>query len=282
MRLHDLDELLGETIDQLPVTPARDKVGAELHDLPVEAHEGIRAKARLRRRLCQLAQRIGDLALAHAIGADGAGMDNSAALDAMRDIRQHAAHDGRHARHHEHIAELEAGRRRHGVEDQARPVGDARHAHAALVDLLATRLVPGPQDGHRIGPHIDAAPESRRYGIRRDVVMRRADPARGEDVVVPRPQLVQCRNDGFVHVRHDAAFAHLDAERSEKLGDGPQVRILRPSRQDLVADEEDCRRHDLGHGPRLRLLHRCVQRRDEAEVNAKPAILGKSLFQRSE
>jgi hypothetical protein len=77
-----------------------------------------------------------------------------------------------------------------------------------------------------------------------DVVMRRADAARGEDVRVTLAQRVQ-RVDDLVHdIRHDAHFAQVDPDIGHVLGDVADVLVLRPSGQDFVADDE----HGCGDG----------------------------------
>ena len=86
-------------------------------------------------------------------------------------------------------------------------------------------------------------------GIRGDVVMRGADAAGGEDIGVARPQRIHRRHDLLLHVRHDAGFLEVDAERRQVVREKPEVLVLGAAGEDFIADQEDggCRLWG-GHG----------------------------------
>ena len=81
-------------------------------------------------------------------------------------------------------------------------------------------------------------------GLDRDVVVRRADAARGEEPVVRGGELAHLAGDfvDLVQDRHHAA--ELDAERAERPREDGDVRLLDLAGQELVADDE--RRGGLG------------------------------------
>ena len=95
------------------------------------------------------------------------------------------------------------------------PLRDARHLHGILVHL---------------------APERRRHGLPREVVVGGSQPARDEDHVSP----LQGRAHGEFEVPEviadDAARDHVDAERGEAVGDHAGVRVDAAEREHLAAD----------------------------------------------
>jgi hypothetical protein len=88
----------------------------------------------------------------------------------------------------------------------------------------------------RILAHADAHAEGRRDRIGGDVVMRRPDTARGEDVVPVRAQRVQRRHDAVVVVGNNAHLAQIDSMPRQLARQMVHVRVARAARQDLVAD----------------------------------------------
>ncbi len=77
----------------------------------------------------------------------------------------------------------EARRRRDRVVDQRGALRDARHAQPRRVQLEPGRGVMGHQQRARIVAHVDGHVEGRGDAVGGDVVMGRADPAGGEDVI---------------------------------------------------------------------------------------------------
>jgi hypothetical protein len=80
-----------------------------------------------------------------------------------------------------------------------------------------------------------------------DVVMRRPDAAGGEHIGVARPDRVERLDDGVLVVGDDAHFLQVDADRRHHLGQMADIAVLGPPRQDLVADDEHGRCHDVAH-----------------------------------
>jgi hypothetical protein len=112
----------------------------------------------------------------------------NADLELRRHLIEHRLHDRRHARHHDYIADPEARRSRHLVEDEIRALWDARQAQARLVHLGAGRLHPFVQDGERARIGIDRHAERLRQAVGGDVTVGRPDPTAGEDVGVAMPE----------------------------------------------------------------------------------------------
>ena len=76
----------------------------------------------------------------------------------------------------------------------------------------------------------DVRAKSLGNGIGGDVIMRGADPARCEHMIMPCPKRVDGGDDGGFVIRHDAHFA----QRHPVLGQFPcqmkHVRVARPAR----------------------------------------------------
>ena len=85
----------------------------------------------------------------------------------------------------------------------------------------------------------NADTEGGRDGICRDVIMRRANAARGEDVGVFRPQGVYCGNNLVLDIWHGAAFHDGDTERLQILSDLLQVDVPGAAGEKFVPDQED-------------------------------------------
>src|SRR6516165_7286737 len=75
-----------------------------------------------------------NVALAH-VRAHGLRKHVNADLKLRRHLIEHRLHDRGHTSHHDHIADPEARRPRHLVEDEFRTLGNARHAQPRLVHL---------------------------------------------------------------------------------------------------------------------------------------------------
>ena len=71
-----------------------------------------------------------NVALAH-VRAHGFREHANADLELRRHLIEHRLHDRGHARHHDQIADPEAGRPRHLVENEVSALGDARQAGAS-------------------------------------------------------------------------------------------------------------------------------------------------------
>src|SRR5690606_27947343 len=82
-----------------------------------------------------------------------------------------------------------------------------------------------------------------------DVVMRRPDPAGGEDVTVPCPQGVERGDDLLPLIGDDPRLAQRYAELREPPGQEGKVGVARAAGEDLVADDQQGRGR-LGPGGR--------------------------------
>ena len=93
---------------------------------------------------------------------------------------------------------------------------------------------------HGDGAGIDVDRHAEGFGdaIGRDVVVRRADAAGGEEVGVPRPERVDRFDDLALLVRHDPDLAQIDADIGQMLGDVADVLVLGAPGEDFVADDE--------------------------------------------
>src|SRR5208283_827059 len=102
--------------------------------------------------------------------------------------------------------------------------------------------------------------ERRRYRIGGDVVMRRADAAGREKIIVTLAQRIDRRDNLSCDIGNHARLAEIDADLAQLIGDIGDVLVLRAAGQDLVAYDKDrrrdgCRlRHDLSPDPGKRLI----------------------------
>ena len=133
------------------------------------------------------------------------------------------------------------------------PSGNPRHAEPRLVELVLRDAL--EEQRHRPRIDVDRHAEGLGDGIRRDVVVGRADAARGEDVVVAGAERVERGDDVVLDVGDDPDLAEIDADIGQVLGDIADVLVLGPAGENLVADHQDRRRDDLsrafarlGHG----------------------------------
>ena len=138
------------------------------------------------------------------------------------------------------VADGEAGGDADGVVDQLGSFRRLRHLQPRAVELL-WRIV-GAQTPLGLGMEAELDAERLGDAGRGDVVVGRADAAGGEDVVVLRPAGVDRLDDVGLGIRHDAHLAHLDAGLVQRLGEEGEVRVLGAAGQDLVADDDQCRR----------------------------------------
>jgi hypothetical protein len=115
--------------------------------------------------LGDLAEQQADVAFAR-IRAHGFREHANAGFELRRHLIKHRLHNRGHSRHHDYIADPEAGRPRHLVEDEIRALGDARHAQARLIHLGAGRLQPFVQDGDRAWIGVDRHTERLRRNRR--------------------------------------------------------------------------------------------------------------------
>ena len=138
---------------------------------------------------------------------------------------------GGHARHHDDIAEPEAGRCRHLVVDEVGAGRDARHAHARLVEFAAGLLQPVAEDFDCARVVVDGHAERLGDAFGGDVVVGRTDAAGGEHISVTIAQRVQRSDDLRFVVADDADLGEIDAERGQIFGDIADVLVLgRPER----------------------------------------------------
>ncbi len=91
-----------------------------------------------------------------------------------------------------------------------------------------------------------STPKARGHRLGRQIVMRRADAARGEDIGIARAQRIQRRDDLFDVVGDDADFAEIDAAIRQIVGDEADVLVLGAAGQNLVADDEKRGGHGVG------------------------------------
>ena len=191
-----------------------------------------------------LAEEIGDGAFRE-LEVDGDGLHLLAGPEPRRHGVEHHLHDVGHAGQRDHIANHEPRRDGNGVRDQLCVVGYPGHAQAAGCQLHAALFIVGLQQCQR--PRVDADPDPECLGDRigGDVVVRRADAAGREHIIIARPQGVDGGDDIVRIISDDTHLPHLNADRRAMLGDVADVLVLRAPRQDLVADDENRSRDDV-------------------------------------
>jgi tetratricopeptide (TPR) repeat protein len=136
-----------------------------------------------------LTELYSDVALAR-IRAHGLREHANADLKLRRHLIEHRLHDRGHTSHHDHIADPEARRPRHLVEDEFRALGNARQAQARLVHLGAGRLHP---------------------------FVGRPNPASGEDIGAAMPGRVECVDDRCLLVANHPTLSKLSRGTVEEL-----------------------------------------------------------------
>ena len=171
------------------------------------------------------------------VAMDGFGQHALAGAQLRHDIVEHGLKNRWHTRHHMDIADDEARRARHGIVYQGRPLRHAGHALAGIGEIEAAFGVMCRQYGECLGVKFDGQAESRRHGIRRDVVMGGAYAAGCKDVGVASAQLGQGFDDGSLVITDKANFHQFDADHSENAGQMMGIAVSCSARQDFIADD---------------------------------------------
>ena len=117
----------------------------------------------------------------------------------------------RDACHQVDVADLDAGRAGHAIGDEVRPFGRARHAQPRIGQFHAATPVIIGEDRARFGMDDHRHAKRLRHRVHRDVVMRRADAAGGEEIIVAVPQRIHRHDNRVDVVRHHAHFGQADA-----------------------------------------------------------------------
>ena len=128
-----------------------------------------------------------------------------------------------------HILQGETGGGRNRVFDQLGPVRDAGHAQPCFVQLYAGAFIMGFQQRAGIIAHINRGAESGGNSIGGDVVMRRADPARGEHMVVMFRQILYGSNDRTGIIGHHAHLFQINPVTRQRACQMVRVGVLRAS-----------------------------------------------------
>ncbi len=125
-----------------------------------------------------------------------------------------------------HIADDEARSRRDRVRDVAAARRHARHALTRLGEFETAARIHVTQQLHRVGIMQAGHAECLRHGVRRDVVMGRANPARSEDIGVFRPERIERLDDRILLVGDDADFLEIDAGNRQEIGEMADILVL--------------------------------------------------------
>ncbi len=148
---------------------------------------------------------------------------------------EHSGGDMRNACHDEDIAVPDARCARHLVGNQIRTVRHPRHSQTAGVYAAASFIICMQR---RAGLWVDdhLYPQRRRDGINGDVVMRRADAAGREQIVVARPQGVDRLDNCILVIRHHPHFFQTNALDIQPQGNLADVFVLGAAGEDFIAD----------------------------------------------
>ena len=111
---------------------------------------------------------------------------------------------------------------------------NARHLQSSLVQ----RPPAAPQTFDGVVVQLERHAEGQRDALGGDVVVRRPDAAGREHISKLAARFVDVADDRGGLVAHDAALGEANAELRELETQELQIRILRLTRQDLVADDE--------------------------------------------
>ena len=196
------------------------------------------------------AQRVAVPALGNAARLDRLDLHRRARLHRLHGKVEHGLHDGRDAGHDIHVANAET--RRHGdwILDELRSGWDARHPPPRGRQIARRIALEHRGDDPRILVNRDAKRARNRVGG--DIVVRRADAPRRDDIIVACPERVDGRDDVVLDIGDHPRFLDVDADLRQIFGDIAEVAVLGAPRQDLVADHQD------GGGYSCRFRHRPV------------------------
>ena len=170
---------------------------------------------------------------------------------------KHRGHTG----HHVDIADGETGCNRYRVVDQCRAVRDTRHALTRVVELASRLGVMRGQQVIGVLADADGGFERGGDGLGRDVVMGRANPARGEHVVIGRAQGIDRPDDRIRVIGHHPRLGQGDPVFGQFPRQIVHVRIPCPTGQDFITNNQDG-----GGGVRHRRIPYDVQGKDIGTV----------------
>ena len=154
----------------------------------------------------------------------------------------------RHPRHDEDVAMPYARRARHTVGDQFRPFRHPRHPQPRF-GQPAPFFIIACEHGARFGVVNHGHPQRHSNRINGYVIMRGADATCGEEIIVARAKRVDGLNNRVLNIRHHPHFAQTNALHIEPQRNLRDILILRPARQDFIAN------HDQGGGVDAGVCH---------------------------
>ena len=96
----------------------------------------------------------------------------------------------------------------------------------------------GFEQGHGLGVFKGLGAEGLGDGVGGDVVVGRANPAGGKDVVNLRGQGLYRVDNGLLNVGNDTGLDHLNADFTQPTGEEGQVGVLCPTAENFVADDD--------------------------------------------
>ena len=166
-----------------------------------------------------------------------------------QDALDHGLENGRDPGHDKDVGDTKARCCTDRVLDQAGTVGNACHAQAGGVHRRSGAVIMRLKDRAGIVAHIDRNTKRRGNTIGRNIVVRRPDAARGEEVVMGHAQRVHGLHDGGFVVGDDSHLAQVDPHAGQPPRQMMHVRLARASGKNLIPDHKHRRRGiGLGHG----------------------------------
>ncbi len=187
-------------------------------------------------------EQVGDLAFGDP-AADRRADHRAATLQRAGQRVEHPGGDVRHPGQDEQVGDADSRRARHAIGDQFGPLWHPRHAQPRLGQPAARFVI---ARHHRPRLRMDDHRHAQRGGDRidGDVVMRRADPAGGEAIVIAGAQRIDRRDDPRLNIGNHAHFGKANALHVEPHGKLRDILVLGAARQDLVADHHKARGPD--------------------------------------